>query len=147
MNKKYEDFINRQKTSKIFERVNTDTFAGKAIIACRAKLQGSLGDNGYLLMNLLNIIELMFLHDKFQSLGIYITDENREEKYIEIIEKDDEQLLNDLEKYITLCDDISHLITEKNNYQKIVDEIQMVEPDDKDAIVSIVKDFIKKNED
>lgn len=147
MNKKYEDFINRQKTSKIFERVNSDTFAGKAIIACRAKLQGSLGDNGYLLMNLLNIVELMFLHDKFQSLGIYITNENREDKYIEIIEKDDEELLNDLEKYITLCDEIEHLITEKNKYQKIVDEIQMVEPDDKDAIVSIVKDFIKKNED
>ncbi len=147
MNKKYEDFINRQKTSKIFGRLNLDTFAGKAIIACRAKLQGSLGDNGYLLMNLLNIVELMFLHDKFQSLGIYITNENREDKYIEIIEKDDEELLNDLEKYITLCDEIGDLITEKNKYQKIVDEIQLVEPDDKDAIVSIVKDFIKKNED
>lgn len=143
MNKKFEEFIQRQKTSKIFTTIDPETFAGKTIIACRAKLQGSLGDNGFLLMHLLDIVELMFLHDKFQANGIVFTEENKEEKIIEIIEKNDEALMNDLEKYLTLYDKISDLIREKNDYQKIVDDISLCDPNDKSAILEIAKPFLK----
>lgn len=143
MNKKFEEFVNRQKTSKIFNNVDPETFAGKAIIACRAKLQGSLGDNGFLLMNLLDIVELMFLHDKFQSMGIIITPENKEDKIIEIIEKNDENLLNDLEKYLNLYDKLFELIFQKDQYQKIVDEISLCDSNDQNKILDIVKPFLK----
>ena len=143
MNKKFEEFIKRQKTSKIFTTVDPETFAGKAIIACRAKLQGSLGDNGFLLMHLLDIVELMFLHDKFQANGFVFTDENKEDKIIEIIEKNDEALLNDLEKYLGLYDKISDMIREKDIYQKVVDEISMCNPNDKEKILEIAKPLLR----
>lgn len=143
MNKKFEEFIKRQKTSKIFTTVDPETFAGKAIIACRAKLQGSLGDNGFLLMHLLDIVELMFLHDKFQANGFVFTDENKEDKIIEIIEKNDEALLNDLEKYLGLYDKISDMIREKDIYQKVVDEISMCDPNDKEKILEIAKPLLR----
>lgn len=143
INKKFEEFVNRQKTSKIFTTVDPETFAGKAIIACRAKLQGSLGDNGFLLMHLLDIVELMFMHDKFQAMNIVFTDENREDKIIEIIEKNDEELLNDLEKYLILQDKMSDLIREKDLYQKVVDDISQCDPNDKDKILEIAKPFLK----
>ena len=143
MNKKFEEFIKRQKTSKIFTTVDPETFAGKAIIACRAKLQGSLGDNGFLLMHLLDIVELMFLHDKFQANGFVFTDENKEDTIIEIIEKNDETLLNDLEKYLGLYDKISDMIREKDIYQKVVDEISMCDPNDKEKILEIAKPLLR----
>ena len=143
MNKKFEEFIKRQKTSKIFTTVDPETFAGKAIIACRAKLQGSLGDNGFLLMHLLDIVELMFLHDKFQANGFDFTDESKEDTIIEIIEKNDEALLNDLEKYLGLYDKISDMIREKDIYQKVVDEISMCDPNDKEKILEIAKPLLR----
>ena len=85
---------------KNVEGVDATTPAGKAILKVREKFRGVLGDSGFLLINLVHLINILLLHDKFAAEGIYITNENREEKYIEILEKDDPKLLEDLEKYI-----------------------------------------------
>ena len=53
-----------------------------------------------------------FLNNIFLSKGIYITPENREEKYIEIIEKDDAVLTKYLEEYL-------QVLSQLEKYEKI----------------------------
>ena len=50
--------------------------------------------------------------------GFFITDENREEKYIEIIETGDEKLITLLEEYITVKDDMNNLKWHKQEMNK-----------------------------
>lgn len=47
------------------------------------------------------------LHMKFSDAGIYITDANREEKYLEIINTGNAELINDLERYLSFRDELS----------------------------------------
>lgn len=50
--------------------------------------------------------------------GFFITDKNREEKYIEIIETGDEKLITLLEEYITVKDDMNSLKWHKQEMNK-----------------------------
>ena len=63
-------------------------------------------DNGMLTCNLINYAEVLLLHDKFKKLGFDITNSKQEDVYIEIIEADDQQLLDDLERYLSLNENL-----------------------------------------
>jgi hypothetical protein len=143
MSKEYEEFCNKLKSMKYVDEIDTNTFAGKAIIACLHKLKGKLSRNGLDILTNLDMIEYLMLMNKFQSLGITITAENRDDKYIEIIEKDDEKLLNDLERLITLAERIDRLIFQKKEYENIVEKVSMSEPNNKQEIIDVVKDYLK----
>ena len=59
-----------------------------------------------------NYFRYQYLNNIFASNGIFITNENREEKYIEILEKDDEALTEKLEEFLK----VTELLT---NYEKL----------------------------
>jgi hypothetical protein len=82
------------------------------------RLRGAVGKNGLLVSELLDFVEVMLYHDKFKKLGIDINDRNQEDMYIEIIEKDDETLLDDLEKYLSLKENISKIQEHLTFYTK-----------------------------
>lgn len=84
----------------------------------KIRLRGAVGSNGMLVCNFLDFVEILLYHDKFKKLGIEINDKNQEDMYIEIIEKDDETLLDDLEKYLTLNERISEYKNKLNFYNK-----------------------------
>ena len=87
------------------------------------------------------MINILLLHDKFAAEGIYITNENREEKYIEILEKDDPKLLEDLEKYIEALDRVDVINNLVKEYDDLVEKIKSYDGEDFD---SIIKEYIER---
>lgn len=127
------------------EGIKLDTYAGKAVIALRTKLKGILGDSGFLLLHLMDIVDFMMLHDKFASKGIFITQDNREEKYIEIIQTGDQDMIDDLERYIGYLDRLTELRTKIDTYNDIIQELKEVsDPNSEEEVNNIVKDYLKK---
>ena len=126
---------------KNVEGVDVTTPMGRAILKVREKFRGILGDSGFLLINLVHLINILLLHDKFAAEGIYITNENREEKYIEILEKDDPKLLEDLEKYIEALDRVDVINNLVKEYNDLVEKIKSYDGEDFD---SIIKEYIER---
>lgn len=96
-------------------------------------------------MNILYIKYIM-LHDKFAEEGIYITDRNKEDKYIEIIEKDSPELLEVLEDYLQIQEQLEKIISARDSWKETIqklDEISEDEADNKDVIISAVKPFFE----
>ena len=126
---------------KNVEGVDVTTPMGRAILKVREKFRGILGDSGFLLINLVHLINILLLHDKFAAEGIYITNENREEKYIEILEKDDPKLLEDLEKYIEALDRVDIINNLVKEYDDLVEKIKSYDGEDFD---SIIKEYLER---
>ena len=126
---------------KNVEGVDATTPAGKAILKVRENFRGVLGDSGFLLIILVHLINILLLLDKFAAEGIYITNENREEKYIEILEKDDPKLLEDLEKYIEALDRVDVINNLVKEYDDLVEKIKSYDGEDFD---SIIKEYIER---
>ena len=126
------------------ENVDINTYAGKAIIACRTKFKGIYGDNGLITMNLISMVDMLRNHDYLASYGYFITDENREDKYIEILEKDDPKLLSALEQYITYLDTSVEMERVIRDYKEVIEQIKEQNPDDVQAINAIIKPYLDK---
>ena len=126
------------------ENVDINTYAGKAIIACRTKFKGIYGDNGLITMNLISMVDMLRNHDYLASYGYFITDENREDKYIEILEKDDPKLLSALEQYITYFDTSVEMERVIREYKEVIEQIKEQNPDDVQAINAIIKPYLDK---
>lgn len=143
--KSYQEFREKleKRNFKTISNVDVNTPAGKAILKVRNKFRGIIGDSGFLLLNLTELVKFMLLHDKFASLGIYITEENKEDKYIEILEKDDEKLLNDLEEYIDVQERMTELVRVVDVYDKLIQKIKEVDENDETEINKIISDYLE----
>lgn len=129
---------------KEVEGINTDTYAGKAALAVKTKVKGILGED-LLMFTLIDFISFIQINNKFASNNIYITDQNKEEKYIEIIESGNERLIEDLEKYITLLDNIKEIQKKKDEYSKIIEQLQLLQNyDDVNTVNLIVEEYLRR---
>ena len=61
--------------------------------------------------------------------GFVITDANREEKYLEILETGDEKLIDLLESYLIVKDDISAIKAHKKTYNEVTEQIKTLSED------------------
>lgn len=126
------------------EGINAETYAGKAALAVKTKVRGILGDD-LLTFTLLDFVSFMQLNNEFASKGIFITEKNKEEKYIEIIETGNEKLIEKLENYITLMDNIKIIQNKKNEYTKIIEDLQHLHNyDDVNAVNSIIEGYLRR---
>jgi hypothetical protein len=129
---------------KEVEGISASTYAGKAAKAVKTKARGILGDD-LLIFKLVDFVSFMLLNNKFSNKGIFITDDNKEECYIKVIESGDESLITDLEKYIGLKDDIKAIETSKAEYQAIIKKLQLLpDQNDEDAVNKIVEDYLRR---
>jgi len=129
---------------KEIEGIDASTYAGKAALAIKTKARGIFGDD-LLTFKLIDFITLMMLNNKFCSKGIYITEENKEEAYIKIIETGDDQLIADLEKYLTLKDEIKKLEASKEEYSVIINKLFVLSDyNNKDAVNLIVEEYLRR---
>ncbi len=74
-----------------------------------------------------SLIDMIFYIDATMTLfdaGYIITDKNREEKYIEIIETGDEMLIELLEEYLNVKDEISKIKWHKTQYNKNIKKLK-----------------------
>jgi hypothetical protein len=130
--------------NKQVEGIDDTTYAGKAVKALKVKARGIFGDD-LLTFTLLDFISLMSLNNKFISKGIVITDDNKEECYIKIIESGEESLISDLEKYINLKDSIKLIEQKKEEYFSIVNSLQVLSNyNDEQAVNSIVEEYLRR---
>lgn len=126
------------------EGINFDSYAGKAALAVKTKARGIFGDD-LLIFELLDLITFMLLNNKLANKGFFITEENKEEKYIEIIETCDESLIEDLEKYIFLLDKIKIIQNKKNEYDNIIESLKYLSNyDDRESVNSIIEEYLRR---
>jgi hypothetical protein len=126
------------------EGINADTYAGKAAQACKTKVRGILGDD-LLTFSLLDFVSLMMLNNKFLDKNIIITDDNKEECYIKIIEMGDDSLIDDLEHYINLKDSIKEIEKKKTEYHNVIHQIkQLADYDNQVGVNSVVEEYLRR---
>lgn len=61
-------------------------------------------------LDFMQYINFIMLFNYFASKGIFITEENKEDKYIEILELDDEEAIEKLEEYLNIQEMVSPFI-------------------------------------
>lgn len=126
------------------EGIDESTYAGKAAKAVKTKARGIFGDD-FIAFTLIDFVSFMQLNNKFANQGIFITEKNKEEKYIEIIETGDESLIEDLETYITLLDNIKIIQTKKDEYSNIIGSLQLLQDyNDAKAVNSVVEEYLRR---
>jgi len=126
------------------EGIDASTYAGKAAKAVKTKVRGIMGDD-LLIFKLIDFVSLMIINNKFLSKGIFITDDNKEECYIKIIETGDESLITDLERYLVLKDDIKKIEANKQEYSDIITKLQFLsDPNDEQAVNTIIEDYLRR---
>jgi len=126
---------------KEVEGFELDSYKGKAALAVKAKVRGIMGDD-LLIFSLIDFVDLMLLNNKFADLGIFITNDNREEAYIKIIELGDPELIDDLERFINLKDSIGLIREKKEEYYNVIDNIRNASDDS--AVNSAIKDYLQR---
>jgi len=126
---------------KEIEGFELDSYKGKAALAVKTKVRGIMGDD-LLIFSLMDFVDLMLLNNKFSDLGIFITDDNREEAYIKIIELGDPELIDDLERFINLKDSIGLIREKKEEYYNVIDNIRNASDDS--AVNSAIKDYLQR---
>lgn len=126
------------------EGIDASTYAGKAALAVKKKARGVLGDE-LVIFTLVEFIQFIQLNNKFLDLGIHITDDNKEECYIKIIEMDKPELIDDLELYIDLKDMINDIVKKKDEYKGIIGNLQnILDPNDADAVNKIIENYLRR---
>lgn len=131
------------KDEKINE-ISTSTYAGKAAKAVKQKAQSIISD-GLITFTLLDFISFIQINNMFADQGIFITNENKEQKYIEIIESGDEKLISFLEEYINLLDNIKNINNKKTEYQTIIYQLQTInDKDNIEEINKIVEEYLRR---
>lgn len=129
---------------KEIEGVSLDTYAGKAIAACRNKLYGILGNSGHMLVSMMDVATYIMLHNKMAAKGYFVTQENREEMYIKMLEAGDTELFELLEKYISYLDMVEALSAKVDEYNKLVEQIKLNADADEATINDIVKEYLNR---
>jgi len=89
----------------------------------------------------LDYIHYINLFNYFASKNIFITEENKEDKYIEILELDDETAVNKLELFLTLQDKIE-IFLEKNQYH--IDLKEQIEYADEEELEKLKEEILPK---
>lgn len=124
--------------------IDASTYAGKAALAVKTKVRGIL-DGGLLTFHLIDYVSFLQLNNKFLDIGIHITEENKEECYIKVIEMDRPELIDDLEKYIDLRDNLKDIEKKKDEYTSIIEKLQnMSDYNDQDAVNTIVEEYLRR---
>lgn len=88
-----------------------------------------------------------YLNNLFASKGFFITNENREEVYIQILETEDEFLITKLEELLKIINLLDSFEKQYQCFLNALDEMEMSDDEDRlKEILNEAKDFFKSNE-
>lgn len=90
----------------------------------------------------LMMFDFICINNELLDNGFVITDNNREEKYIEILEKDDESLIEKLEIYLNARDTISRASFLEREYQKFYRDIKQSQTEEE--ILKVSSEFMQR---
>lgn len=77
----------------------------------------------FLSMNLMDIYDFMMINNRFNSLGHFIHERNKEEVYMAIINEGDESLIDDLETYLTSMEELNAINRRYKNFRDAIHKI------------------------
>jgi len=89
-------------------------------------------------VEMIDYINYIDLNNELNSLGFFITDDNREEKYLEILETGDEHKIDLLEDMLLLKDKLSVLKTAKRAYDEVYEKVQELSEDDTEELRALL---------
>ena len=113
---------------------NINTIRQRHIYKCYEKFS-----NHVMAIPNIAFFEFQLISTELASRGYFITKQNREEKYLEILEKGIEEEIALLEKYLTLLDDLSKYRTLYYELLQVLDKINSSE--NKDEIASLSENY------
>lgn len=90
----------------------------------------------------LMMFDFICINNELINDGYIITSKNREEKYIEILETDDEELVDKLERYLNASDNILRASFLQNEYNKFY--IQVKQQSDIEKVKEIGDEFLER---
>lgn len=126
------------------EGIDVETYAGKAALAVKRKVRGVMGDE-LLTFTLIDFVSIMLINNKFTEKGIIITDDNKEECYVKIIEMGDDSLIDDLEKFINLKDKIKKIQLKKDEYVNIIEQLyDLDDHNDEQSVKNIIEEYLRR---
>lgn len=129
---------------KEVEGIDATTYAGKAALAVKTKTRGVMGED-LLIFKLIDFVSFIMLQNKFADKGIFITNSNKEQCYIKIIEQGDDSLIVDLERFINLMDSMQVIEKQKDEYQSIISKLRnLSDYSDADIVNAIVEDYLRR---
>jgi len=85
---------------------------------------------------LLSVFGFMKANNVFRSVGIEITDANREEKYLEVLNSGDTDLINNLEAYLNAMDEVSKVSWKYERFAEFKSAVEAASEAELDALVS-----------
>lgn len=89
--------------------------------------------------SLLGFAKFIILNNNLADAGYFITDTNREEKYLDIINTNDQKLITQLEEYLEIKDTISQDLHWYDLYMKFKKDVENCK--DLDQLKSIFENF------
>ena len=90
----------------------------------------------------LMMFDFICINNELMNDGYFITSKNREEKYIEILETGDEELVDKLEKYLNASDTILRASFLQNEYNRFY--IQLKQQSDIEKVKEIGNEFLER---
>lgn len=103
---------------------NEDEFLVKKKEYVNLKAQALINEVSRDQLSHLKFCNFIIINNILASRGYFITDENREEKYLEVVSSDDNELLELLRKYLEAYDCITGDLNIYNVYIKLMEDIQ-----------------------
>ena len=121
---------------KSIELMPYDIFSGDDVTDLNILRNQKLSDAKYCishqqaLVTGLMMFDFICINNELIDKGYVITDYNREDKYIEILEADDEDLVDKLERYLNARDAITRASFLENEYQKFYTDIKQAQTEE-----------------
>lgn len=88
-------------------------------------------------IDMVDYINYIDINNELHNKGIFISDNNREEKYIEVLETCDEKLIDCLEQYLELKDRMTPVKNAKKNFNNILRDVMNTKEEDIAELVKI----------
>lgn len=87
--------------------------------------------------SLLDYLYYIDINNELNSRGFFITDSNKEEKYLEILETGDDNLIDLLEEFLILKDQLSELKTARQIFIEVISKLKETEESDVEMLKEI----------
>ena len=115
------------KVDKYRDIPNTDVKRVQALRTVRFMYESLTSD-----IDMIDYIAYIDANNVLNSKGFFVTDENREETYLDILEAGDEKIIDTLEEFLELKDKLSSIKSAKKEYDEAVEKIYSTSEDDID---------------
>lgn len=111
---------------------STDVNRVRILKKARDRLDAISGE-----VELIDYIRYMDANNVLNAKGFFITDDNREIKFLEILELGDDALIDTLEDFLTLKDKLSIIKSAKSAYDEVYDKILSTSESDVEKLSKI----------